>query len=229
MPRCIVFIPDGNRRWAKRNMLSATALGHSKGRETAQRLIETSFSEAVKHVVFLAATDLNLLKRPQEEIAHLYRLLKSELRQRLRSGKKGTRLYVRGDWAKYGPDAELAELIRMAEDATARDALRSLTILFGHNGLDDVINASARTEREGESVNRESIRLLLPTGHIPQVDLVVRTGVKNNDHHLSGSLLPYHTLKAYFHFTETLWPDLTPEDLRVALAHFRTLPKREGA
>lgn len=223
------IIPDGNRRWGNEHMLSAATQGHSRGRETAQKIIEAAFAEGVTDVVFLGATDLNLRNRPRGEVEHLYRLLKDELRARLVGGERGTRLYVRGDWTKFRPDAELAELIRTAEEVTARDAVRSLTILFGHNGLEDVISATTRAVHAGEPVDRESIRPFLPTSHLGEIDLIIRTGVENKDYHLSGSLLPYHTQKAYLYFTETLWPDFTPEELRKACAHYRSLPKRGGA
>ncbi|MCL2280513.1 undecaprenyl diphosphate synthase family protein [Candidatus Saccharibacteria bacterium] len=65
------------------------------------------------------------------------------------------------------------------------------------------------------------------TGHLPDVDLIIRTGVSNDPHNSAGflSLLADNTQYA---FLETLWPDFTPEMLHQILDDFATRERRMG-
>ncbi|MGE5309734.1 MAG: undecaprenyl diphosphate synthase family protein [Sphaerimonospora mesophila] len=65
------------------------------------------------------------------------------------------------------------------------------------------------------------------TGHLPDVDLIIRTGCADDPHNSAGflSLLVDHTQYA---FLETLWPDFTPEMLYQEVDRFAERERRMG-
>ena len=226
--RSIIFIPDGNRRFAKRNKLASVLAGHGKGAEVARTLVEAALEEGVEHVVFLGATELNLKERSDEEVAHLYGLFKKYLRELLEVKRPDRRMYIRGNWGDYHPDQELANLVAMVESRPiATTCTQHVTFLFGHDGRRDIADVADRLAVRGERVTVEAIYQKLPTAHIGEVDCIFRSGVEGDPHN-SGSLMPFQTGNSQFVFTSKLWPEVTVDDLRKAIADVRKRPRRLG-
>jgi undecaprenyl diphosphate synthase len=65
------------------------------------------------------------------------------------------------------------------------------------------------------------------TGHLPDVDLVIRTG-SGADPHNSAGFLSLLTDNAQFAFLDTLWPDFTPDHLNKVLDDFVARERRMG-
>lgn len=226
--RSIVFIPDGNRRFAKRNALQSLLAGHSKGAEVARTLVETALEEGVTHVVFLGATELNLKERSAEERNHLYALFKKYLQELLDAKRSDRRIYIRGNWSEYHSDPELASLVASVESrSVAADSAQHLTFLFGHDGRRDITDAAERLTASGLKVTVESICRKLPTSHLGEIDCIFRSGVEGDPHN-SGSLMPFQTGNSQFIFTEKLWPEVTADYLRRAIADVRKRQRRLG-
>lgn len=112
-PRCLAFIPDGNRRWARMHH-RPSHWGHISGVMNSRAIARAAFEQGVEHVVFWAASEANLRDRPREEIAHLVTLLKRELRRRLEESEEAA-FHLCGAWDKILPDSELADLVRALE------------------------------------------------------------------------------------------------------------------
>lgn len=71
---------DGNRRWATaRNLLKK--LGHSEGVNTLDRVLELCVDEKIECVSFWALAKKNIEERSEDELTHLYGLIKSELKR----------------------------------------------------------------------------------------------------------------------------------------------------
>lgn len=65
------------------------------------------------------------------------------------------------------------------------------------------------------------------TGHLPDVDLIVRTGAWEDPHNSAG-FLGFLTAESQFSFPEVLWPDFTPAVLETVLADFTRRERRKG-
>ena len=63
------------------------------------------------------------------------------------------------------------------------------------------------------------------TAELPPVDLVIRTG---GEPHLSDGFMMWDTSDAQLYFTETLWPDFTAEEFKLALDKFKKTERRMG-
>ena len=75
-----------------------------------------------------------------------------------------------------------------------------------------------------DKINEKLFSSHLDTSGIPDPDLIIRTG---GDKRLSG-YLPWQSVYSELYFTNTLFPDFTPEKLKTALKSFATRNRRFG-
>jgi undecaprenyl diphosphate synthase len=225
VPECLVIIPDGNRRWARAQKRGASE-GHAEGLLNCRVIVEEAFKRGVQHIVLWGASETNLQKRDPQEVEFLYHLLKSELVHRLdeKNGTHGFRIC--GTWHRPH-DLELIELVERAHVQTSCSS-QVLTLLFGYSGQTELVCAARRAALSEDQINADTIRKHLWTSHLPNVDLVIQTGIKG-DPHWSDLLLPWQIRSAQLYFTETCWPAFTTQDLSAAFEDFSRRPRRMGA
>ena len=225
VPKCLVIIPDGNRRWARKHCRREIS-GHTHGLLNCRLITRAAFELGVPHVVLWAASELNLYRRQPYEIKHIFRLLKRELRSRLEKTEE-IGFHLCGAWQRFTQDERLAQLVREIHEKSAHHTKQQLTVLFGYSGRAELVDAFVRLSASGDEITEETIRKNLWTSHLPDVDLVIRTGVQS-DPHWSDSLLPWQIHNTQLHFCAKEWPAFGVEDLRVALDDYAGRPRREG-
>ena len=240
IPKCVAFIPDGNRRHAKK-LGKADLWGHSRGLENIRGIARAVFEFGVRHVVFWGASESNLQKRSEREIAYLVDLLKQELHRRL-DDPEGTRFYMRGAWARYVTDPELANLVGELERKTECYAERHFTLLFGYDGVTENVEAVKAYFHEldfsGRRISANVIAEVTDmelarhrwTSHIPSPDIIIRTGVEDVPNE-SDAFLPFIKKNALLYFFPVRWPEFDRRDLLDILTDYRERsPKlRKGA
>ncbi|MGH7141718.1 MAG: polyprenyl diphosphate synthase [Minisyncoccia bacterium] len=227
-PRCLAIIPDGNRRWALYRSLWKR-LGHEQGLKNCRRVIPRAFDLGTKHIVLWAGSESNLKKRPLEEVCYLFSLLKQELEYRIDKPDEA-RFYIRGIWRQFTDDPEIKDLAGEAEHRTMHVLSRSLTLLFGYGGLTELAHAATAAARDGIiDITPEVLRQRCWNSHLPNIDLLIRTGIEQNDYHCSDSFLPLHTEHMQLYYSDKYWPDFTADDLSNAFAHYRMRARRCGA
>lgn len=226
-PRSLAIIPDGNRRWAKRQGLSPME-GHRRSLYNGRCLVAAAFDMGVQFVTIWAASISNLKLRSAAEVQFLLYLVRSELKDRLRRNER-IRFYLRGDWVNIiGEDPIVMELSNFLERKTTQYHGRQLTILFGYDGERDIEQAAQKLHDKGVRPTRELLRANLWTSHLPDTDLIIRTGVEG-DPHDSDAFLPLQRKNTQIYNTEALCPDFTEENLRAACANFAARERRMGA
>ena len=210
---------DGNGRWAKRRHLPR-AMGHRKGVEAVRRLVRSLESTGLECLTLYAFSSENW-KRPDDEIRDLMglmrRFIKSDLPEFIANK---VRLKIIGDYKVLD-----ADIVTMLEDALARTAggTRTLAVALNYGSQQEIARAAAKAAAQGE-VSVETIAAHLDTADLPPLDLLVRT---SGEQRLSNFLL-WQSAYAEFWFTETLWPDFTPEHLQQALDDFAERERRYG-
>lgn len=103
-----------------------------------------------------------------------------------------------------------------------------MTLLFGYSGKSELLAATQALRVSGEDVTEESFRKHLWTAHIPDVDLLIRTGVEG-DPHFSDLLLAWQMHNTQLHFSKLCWPDFKAKDLLQVFEDFGARPRRCGA
>ncbi|KKW14060.1 MAG: Isoprenyl transferase [Parcubacteria group bacterium GW2011_GWA2_50_10b] len=147
VPKCLVIIPDGNRRWARKNH-RRDITGHTRGLFNCRSITRAAFERGVTHVVLWAASELNLYRRPPNEIMHIFRLLKHELRSRLKNPEE-IGFHLCGDWRRFTQDQELFMLADEVQEKSARYTKQQLTVLFGYSGRAELVDAIKKLSASG--------------------------------------------------------------------------------
>jgi undecaprenyl diphosphate synthase len=218
----VAIIMDGNGRWATRRGLPRSA-GHRAGVLAARRVVEAAPDFGVATLTLFAFSSDNW-RRPRAEVSALMSLLRQYLQAELaRLIESGARLTVIGRRDRL-PDG-LSDAITAAEKASAGGERLDLRIALDYSSRDAIANAAARWLAEHAPSRDAFGRLLAREGAGSDVDLVIRSG---GEKRLSDFLL-WESAYAELCFVDTLWPDFGAEDLRAALADFRSRERRFGA
>ena len=231
LPTHIAIIPDGNRRWAKREGLRPEQ-GHQEGFDNFDRIMEEGFRAGIRYMTFWAASESNLTKRSPLEV----RFLVSIMRNALTSGEfekklqeKEVSLHFFGRWDEILGDAKLTEEIRGIEQRTAQFQKFRLTVLFGYDGRSEMIAAVRNLQKSGEEATRGSLEAALWTGNLPPVDLVIRTGEEELGwSHWSAGFMMWQAAEAQLYFTKTFWPEFNKEEFQKVLGEYAARERRLG-
>jgi undecaprenyl diphosphate synthase len=221
----VALILDGNGRWATSRGL-ARAAGHQQGVRNARQIARAAPALGIGTLTLYAFSSDNW-HRPSSEVSVLMRLLEEFVRrEELPCLRHGIRVTVIGRRDRL--PAALVQRIEHVESTTACGARMHLRIAIDYSARDAIWYAAERAIRAGTS-SRELFAWAVRSGrgepaHVPDVDLLVRTG---GERRLSDFLL-WELAYAELYFTDTMWPDFRPEDLETALAWFRARDRRFG-
>jgi undecaprenyl diphosphate synthase len=212
---------DGNGRWATARGLSV-AEGHRAGSRALRPVVETAIDLGVESLAVYAFSTENWT-RSVDEVAALMEIfgetIDRELHDLAREGVH-TRFVGRRDRA---PDW-LQEKMRELEEATARETRLSLWIAFDYGGRAEIVEAARRLAESGEEIDEASFARHLYAPEMPDPDLVIRT---SGELRVSNFLL-WQSAYAEFVFTDTLWPDFGPDELRAAIEDYASRRRRFG-
>ena len=215
---------DGNGRWASAQGLGV-AEGHRAGSRALRPVVETAIDLGVESLAVYAFSTENWA-RPPEEVDALMAIFGETIDRELADlAKEGvrTRFVGRRDRAPAWLQAKLAEL----EEATAHRSRLNLWIAFDYGGRAELVEAARRIVESGAEtgeVDEELVAQHLYAPEMPDPDLVIRT---SGELRISNFLL-WQSAYAEFVFTETLWPDFGPDELRSALEDYAQRRRRFG-
>lgn len=228
VPQHVALIPDGNRRWARMQGIQPWR-GHEKGAERFFEIAEHAFSLGIPYVTLWVASADNLTKRSKLEIKFLCSILRRELESKhtiARFMDNHIRVRFIGQWKKLIHDKKLVSVIEQREKDTKQFSERNLTVLFGYDGKQEMIEAIKKFQRSPEVlVDYVSVKENLWTHALPSVDLVIRTG---GEPHWSAGFMMWHTADSQFYFTQKLWPEFDIKELQKALADYANRGRRFG-
>ena len=215
--RHIAFIMDGNGRWAKkRNM--PREYGHKKGAQVFHDLCEYCNEIGIKYMTVYAFSTENW-KRPKTEVDAIMRLLEEYLDRELPDNVK---IRVIGDVSAL-PEKLIKKIRDVEERSKNNESVVNIAINYGSRA--EITTALNKLLAEGrKNVTEADINAALYTGDCPDPDLIVRTG---GDLRISNFLL-WQAAYSELYFTDTLWPDMTPEKVDAAIADFYSRKRRFG-
>jgi undecaprenyl diphosphate synthase len=228
----LAIIPDGNRRWAKQHGLIGYKKLYDKGFQGLSDITETAFENGVTHLSLWGSSHANLADRSSEFFSSIDRAFRDNVQKFTNHPaieKYDVHIDIIGEWR----DSLTPKTIEVFEDAIAKTAHRTgriLTILIDYSGTRERTAAvhSILTDPHDDSVPTDQLlRSRSWTGHLPDLDLIIRTGAWTDPHNSAGfmSLL---SDEVQYSFPELLWPDFTPEILNQQIADFRRRERRHG-
>lgn len=209
----IGLILDGNRRWAKSRGLP-TAMGHKKGIDTFQAIIEhASEIDRIETISAFALSTENL-KRDQSELDNLFRLFLSFEKRAPKLVERGARIRFFGNLALLPVD--LRESFTRVESITAEGTRLTVNICVAFGGRDEIVRGVSKLIESGESVSEQNLARYLDSVNTPEVDLIIRTGGQRR----ISNFMIWEAAYAELYFTDLLWPEFSAQELHKALDFF---------
>lgn len=229
----IAIILDGNRRWAAEKELNPW-LGHQKGAETVEKLLDWCEKLGVKFVTLYTFSTENF-KRSPEEIAEIMKIAEEKFRQlltdeRIHENKVNVKVIGR---VNLLPE-RLQQLIANVEKSTENYDHQFLNFAFAYGGRAEIVDAAktiAEEVKEGKlrisEIDENTFEKYLYTSHMhkQEPDLIIRT---SGEERLSGFLL-WQSAYSELAFLEVYWPDFRLIDLLRAIRTFQKRKRRYGS
>jgi len=221
VPHHIAIVMDGNGRWAKRRFLPRIA-GHKQGVDSLRRCVKACVERGVGVLTVFAFSSENW-NRPADEVSGLMELLALALgREVPRLQSDGVRLYFVGERAGLSDKVDAG--LREAERLTAHNQRLVLNVCFNYGGRWDIAQAAARVAAQSLPLTEQNLNAAMALAHVPDPDLVVRTG---GEQRISNFLLWQSAYSELF-FSDRLWPDFDEAALDEAITAYQQRERRFG-
>jgi len=221
LPHHIAIVMDGNGRWANRRFMPRIA-GHRQGLEALRRCIRLCLDRGVRVLTVFAFSSENWA-RPADEVSGLMELMAGAMGREVPSLRdNGVQLHFVGE--RRGLSAKVCQGFDSAEAQTAANDRLVLNVCFNYGGRWDIAQAAARLAADAEPITPESLSTRLALAHVPDPDLLIRTG---GELRISNFLL-WQLAYSELHFSDVLWPDFDAPHLDEALAAFAGRERRFG-
>lgn len=231
LPKHVVIIPDGNRRWAKKKGLPAF-FGHRQGAKALEKIYKTALDLGVENLTVWGTSVDNVLKRSPKEVKFLMKLFETyfkKLAKKKELQKDEIRINVLGRWKEFFPDGT-KKAMQAVIDKTRHYNKRQFTFLMAYSGLDEMTEAirkisNHKSQNSKLEIDGNLIKKNLWTKDLPSVDLVIRTG---GEPHWSSGMMMWDIANSQFYFTETLLPDFSVAEFEKALENYARTERRMG-
>jgi undecaprenyl diphosphate synthase len=224
VPRHLVIIPDGNRRWARQHGLSDND-GHRRGAEVLEDLLWQCRDWGIEVLTFWGFSTENW-ERDKNEVNYLMRLVRRFLRRNmdeLVTQQVRFRHLGRRDRIPH----TVRKAIELVEDRTQAFSEYCLCLCLDYGGRDEIVRAMRRILEKAIApslLDEGMVGSFLDTVGLPDPDLILRT---SGEHRLSG-ILPYQGVYSELAFVDEYFPELTAERLRGVLRDYSARTRRFG-
>ena len=224
VPISIGIILDGNRRYAREKNIPQLE-GHRAGLDKVREVIRWAKEVGVKNLIVYALSTENL-KRTEEEVSHLFKLIRLSLRDFMTDFKKeGGVLKCVGDLALLPLDIQ--KLITKTEAETMDNEGIHFYIALAYGGRVEIVRTVQRIvaqQLEPEEITEALIAKNLFTYPMPDPDIIIRTG---GEQRLSG-FLPWQSVYSELFFTKTYWPAFSKQEFFAILDEFSKRKRNFG-
>ncbi len=232
-PEHVAIILDGNRRWASEQELNPW-LGHKKGAETVEQLLDWCQMLGVKFVTLYTFSTENF-RRPSGEVEEIMRIAEEKFRKLLTDERiHRNKVHVKVIGRVNLLPENLQQLIADVEKATADYDNQFLNFAFAYGGRAEIVDATktiAEKVKNGElnvnEIDETTFEKYLYTSHMPKQDpdMIIRT---SGEERLSGFLL-WQSAYSELLFLDVFWPDFRLIDLLRAFRTFQRRKRRFGS
>jgi undecaprenyl diphosphate synthase len=231
IPRHVALIMDGNRRWARQRGWKEVE-GHRQGVKVLKPLIQRGLDLGIEVMTFWAFSTKNF-KRDVGFLSDIMTVFREALDNKKwfeEIKEAGGQINIIGDPKKFPQDI-LKKLQEYLGKSQPEKTKMIVNFALEYEGRDEIVRAikkAKKAEVEGKldlgNLTVEQFDNFLDTAGMPDPDLMIRTG---GDIRISGYLL-WQIADTELYFTETLWPDFTPERLNEALDEYANRERRFG-
>lgn len=228
IPRHVAIIPDGNRRWAKKNDTS-TYEGHRNGGDVLMKTVKAAKELGIKSLTFYAFSTENWNRSEEEVTAFMYLIADYLINQREDMIRHGIRLHTIGDPSRLS--SHLNETIAETKQLTQSCSDFNLILGLNYGGRDDIRRAfhSILDDYVCKKVKKEEITENLISSYVDtnpwgDPELLIRA---SGELRVSNFLL-WQISYAEIYVTPVLWPDFSSENLLEAVISYQQRERRRG-
>lgn len=221
IPHHVAIVMDGNGRWATKRFLPRVA-GHKQGVDSLSRCVQACIDRGIGVLTVFAFSSENW-NRPSDEVSGLMELLAFSLSREVpRLKANGVRIYFVGDRGRLSEKVQAG--LAQAELATSDNTRLVFNVCFNYGGRWDIAQAAQKLMKAGQEITEMSLDRAMALAHVPDPDLLIRTG---GELRISNFLL-WQAAYSELHFSKCLWPDFDEVALDEAITVFRSRERRFG-
>ncbi|MDB9936283.1 polyprenyl diphosphate synthase [Candidatus Pelagibacter sp.] len=218
----VAIIMDGNGRWGVKHKQSRNA-GHRAGLSTVELIINHCINNKIEFLTLYTFSSENW-KRPKHEIIFLFKLLENFLKKKINKIiEKDIKVNFIGELDKL--PTKLQKLIKLSEKKTFNKKTLQVNIALNYGSKMELINTVKKIKQKKITINEKNIDNNLYTKHLPNPDILIRTG---DTHRLSNFLLWQLSYTEIF-FEKKLWPDFTAKDFNKIINKFKSIKRNFGS
>jgi tritrans,polycis-undecaprenyl-diphosphate synthase [geranylgeranyl-diphosphate specific] len=221
----IGVIPDGNRRFMKKNGIPNLGASYEMGINKFYDVLDWCLDLGVHEITAYALSTENLQNRGTLEIKTLLTLFSKQAESMLESErihKKKVRINICGDtdYLLSAGGKLLANLTNL-ENATRDYKAVSLNLAIAYGGRQEIIQAANKAASLGLPITEENIRKNLWVKSDPEI--IIRT----SERRLSNFLV-WQSAYSEIYFIEKLWQEFDKSDLESILSDYKSKERRFG-
>ena len=221
VPHHIAIVMDGNGRWAKKRFLPRIA-GHKQGVDALSDCVKACLGRGVRVLTVFAFSSENW-NRPSDEVSGLMDLLVLALAKQVpRLNANGVQLHFIGDRQRLSRKVQAGLL--EAEFNTAGNQRLIFNVCFNYGGRWDIAQAAQKLASRGEAITEQSLDQTMALAHVPDPDLLIRTG---GELRISNFML-WQAAYSELYFSASLWPEFDEAALDEAIAAYSARERRFG-
>lgn len=217
----LAIIMDGNGRWAQQREETRTN-GHAQGAKIVRQVTKYCAKIQELQTLTLYAFSTENWNRPKVEVEFLMKLLSKYLtREHQTYTENNIKFETIGDLSKFSKT--LRKTISNLKHETKNNTGLTQILALNYGAKDEIIRAANNVISSGNELTQESLSSALDSPYA-DVDLVIRT---SGEKRISNFLL-WQLSYAQLHFTDTLWPDFSEDELALIIDEYRNIDRRFG-
>ncbi len=224
-PQHIAIIMDGNRRWAKRHGLKLLAGHDYAGKKTILSLVKECLKLKIPYLTLWTWSTENW-NRNKKEVTGIFTLFRQLFEQQAEKlNQLGVKINTIGDLSAFPKDVQ--RMVNKWGKTTHKNKKLTFTSALNYGGRDEIIRAIKKLStinNQQLTITEKSFSQLLDTAALPDPELIIRPG---GEKRLSG-FLPWQSVYSELYFTDTLFPDFSPKELRKAIQEYSHRQRRFG-
>ncbi len=221
VPRHVAIVMDGNGRWAKKRFLPRIA-GHKQGVDALSGCVKACMERGIAVLTVFAFSSENW-NRPSDEVSGLMDLLILALAKQVPSlNKNGVQLHFVGDRRRLSKKVQIG--LVQAESSTADNRRLIFNVCFNYGGRWDIAQAAQKLADRGEAITEQSMDQAMALAHVPDPDLLIRTG---GELRISNFML-WQAAYSELYFSDKLWPEFGEVELDEAISAYSSRERRFG-
>ena len=221
--RHIAFIPDGNRRYARKRGISysnAYSKGFEKAREVMLEWKDFFKDRGIDKLTFWALSTENL-NRNKLELGIIFSKMREFMKDALSNiDEYGIRARFLG--RLYLLPVDIQDLMKDIMERTKGFNGFEVNIAVAYGGRAELMDAFKSLSKSGLEYNEENLKKFLYLKDDP--DLIVRTGGTLR----SSGFMPWQAAYSEWYFSEKLWPEFDKTEMDKAIEDYLLRERRFG-